>query len=41
MTEVRSISSTGAEKGTKDERFDLLPPEALASVARHYGVGAA
>lgn len=40
MTEVRSISSTGAEKGTKDERFDLLPPEALAAVARHYGVGA-
>lgn len=41
MTEVRSVSSTGAEKGTKPERFDLLPQEALADVARHYGVGAA
>jgi hypothetical protein len=41
MTEVRSISSTGGEKGTKDERFDLIPSEALAKVARHYGVGAA
>ena len=40
MTEVRSVSSTGGEKGTKDERFDLLPAEALAKVARHYGVGA-
>ena len=40
MTEVGSVSSTGGEKGTKDERFDLLPAEALAKVARHYGVGA-
>jgi len=40
VTEVRSVSSTGAEKGTKPERFDLLPQEALAAVARHYGVGA-
>jgi hypothetical protein len=40
MSEVRSISSTGGEKGTKDERFDLIPVEALATVARHYGVGA-
>jgi len=39
--EVRTTSSTGAEKGTKPERFDLLPAEALAAVARHYGVGAA
>lgn len=38
--EVRSVSSTGAEKGTKDEAFHLLPPEALAKVARHYGIGA-
>lgn len=38
--EVRSVSSTGGEKGTKDERFDLLPQEALVKVARHYGVGA-
>jgi len=40
MTEVRSVSSTGGEKGTKDERYDLIPVEALAAVARHYGVGA-
>lgn len=38
--EVRTTSSTGAEKGVKEERFDLLPQEALAAVARHYGVGA-
>lgn len=38
--EVRTVSSTGAEKGTKAERFDLLPVEALATVARHYAVGA-
>lgn len=38
--EVRSISITGGEKGTKGERFDLLPNGALAVVARHYGVGA-
>jgi hypothetical protein len=40
VTEIRSVSSTGAEKGTKPERFDLLPQEALAAVSRHYGVGA-
>lgn len=40
MAEVRSVSATGGEKGTKDERFDLIPPEALAKVARHFGVGA-
>ena len=40
MTEVRSVSSTGGEKGTKDERYDHIPVEALATVARHYGVGA-
>ncbi|UPU15984.1 purine trans deoxyribosylase [Stenotrophomonas virus Jojan60] len=39
--EVRSVSSTGAEKGTKIERFDLLPTQALAKIARHFGVGAA
>lgn len=40
MTEVRTVSSTGGEKGTKEERFDLLPWEAIAKVARHYGKGA-
>ncbi len=39
--EVRTVSSTGAAKGVKPERYDLLPVEALATVARHYGVGAA
>src|SRR5690606_28371454 len=39
--EVRSLSSTGAEKGTTIERFDLLPTQALAKIARHFGVGAA
>lgn len=38
--EVRTTSSTGGEKGTKDERYDLLPAGALATVARHYGIGA-
>lgn len=40
MAEVRSVSSTGAEKGVKEERFSLLPVEALEKVARHFGVGA-
>lgn len=37
--EVRKVSSTGGEKGSKDERFDLLPAEPLIALARHYGVG--
>ncbi|MCW2132908.1 dATP/dGTP diphosphohydrolase domain-containing protein [Arthrobacter sp. VKM Ac-2550] len=40
MSEVRTTSSTGGEKGTKDERYDLIPTGALAAVARHYGIGA-
>lgn len=40
MTEIRTTSSTGGEKGTKAERFDLIPTDALSAVARHYGVGA-
>ncbi|QFG13652.1 hypothetical protein PBI_SHEPARD_45 [Arthrobacter phage Shepard] len=40
MTEVRTTSSTGGEKGTKPERYDLIPTEALATVARLYGEGA-
>lgn len=39
-TEVRSVSSTGGEKGTKDARFDLLPIVPLTQVATHYGIGA-
>lgn len=38
--EVRSVSSTGAEKGVKRARFSLLPMVALTEVAEHYGVGA-
>jgi hypothetical protein len=38
--EVRSVSSTGGEKGTKEERYDLIPTEALALVAKLYGFGA-
>lgn len=38
--EIRSVSRTGGEKGTKDERFDLIPISALTQLARHYGAGA-
>jgi dATP/dGTP diphosphohydrolase len=31
---------TGGQKGSKDERYDLIPVEPLAALARHYGVGA-
>ena len=32
---------TGGQKGSKMERYDLIPVEPLAEVARLYGVGAA
>ena len=38
--EVRVTSSTGGQKGTKRERMDLIPPEALWELARVYGMGA-
>lgn len=38
--EVRTVSSTGGEKGTKEARFDLIPIEALTEVAVLYGRGA-
>lgn len=38
--EVRTVSSTGGEKGQKLARFDLLPVDALRQVAEHYGKGA-
>jgi hypothetical protein len=38
--EVRVVSSTGGEKGSKDERFDLIPVGPLTEVARLYGIGA-
>lgn len=38
--EVRSVSSTGAEKGVKPEHYALIPVEALRKVASLYGKGA-
>lgn len=38
--EIRTTSATGGEKGTKPERYDLLPIQALAKVAQLYGRGA-
>lgn len=40
VSEVRTTSSTGGEKGVKVERYDLIPVEALATVAELYGKGA-
>ncbi|ASR83335.1 hypothetical protein SEA_CATERPILLAR_38 [Arthrobacter phage Caterpillar] len=40
MTEVRTTSSTGGEKGVKPERYSFIPARALAWVARMYGRGA-
>lgn len=38
--EVRSVSATGGEKGTKLARYDLLPAKPLHELAEHYGRGA-
>lgn len=38
-SEIRSVSSTGAEKGVKLARHDLIPTGALNALATHYGVG--
>jgi len=38
--EVRTTSATGGQKGVKLARYGLIPPEALALVAEHYGKGA-
>ena len=40
MSEVRVTSATGGQKGKKPERYDLIPVEPLAEVARIYGKGA-
>ena len=41
MGEVRVTDPvTGGQKGQKDERFDLVPWDAMEEVARVYGVGA-
>lgn len=39
-TEVRTVSSTGGEKGTKLARHDLIPIGPLTELAEHYGRGA-
>lgn len=42
MREVRVVDPvTGGEKGSKPERFDLIPPDALEAIARVYGAGSA
>lgn len=38
--EVRSVSSTGGEKGTKPQRYDLIPAGPLRTLAELYGKGA-
>jgi dATP/dGTP diphosphohydrolase len=40
MTEVRTTSSTGGQKGVKPERLDLIPVAPMLEVARLYGQGA-
>ena len=38
--EIRSVSSTGGEKGVKLERYDLIPEYPLRTLATLYGRGA-
>ena len=40
MSEVRTTSSTGGQKGVKPERLSLLPRLGLESIARVFGFGA-
>lgn len=40
MSEIRTTSATGGEKGVKDERHDLVPRKALGAIARVFGFGA-
>nr|WP_296763990.1 dATP/dGTP diphosphohydrolase domain-containing protein [Rhodococcus sp. (in: high G+C Gram-positive bacteria)] len=37
--EVRSVSSTGAEKGVKLAMYSAIPSGALLEIAEHYGKG--
>lgn len=39
--EVRTTSSTGGQKGSKEQRYDLIPTEPLRLLATLYGRGAA
>lgn len=38
--EVRQTSDSGAQKGSKRARFDMIPTDALTILAEHYGIGA-
>lgn len=38
-SEIRVVSKTGAEKGSKLARFDLIPAGPLMELAEHYGRG--
>ena len=40
MSEVRIVDASGGMKGSKDERYDLVPVEPLRELAIHYGKGA-
>ena len=40
MSEVRQTSDSGAQKGSKLARYDMIPADALDELARHYGKGA-
>lgn len=40
MTEIRTTSSTGGQKGVKPERFSLMPRKGLAWISRVFGFGA-
>lgn len=40
MSETRTVSATGGEKGVKPERFSLMPTKGLAAIARVFGFGA-
>lgn len=39
--EIRSVSSTGGEKGVKVFRYDLIPAHPLKMLAKLYGIGSA
>ena len=38
--EVRQTSVSGAQKGSKLARYDMIPADALKILAEHYGIGA-
>ena len=38
--EVRQTSDSGASKGSKLSRYDMIPADSLRILAEHYGKGA-